>query len=41
MTNARRFVLDLDAFPKLVRIDAALCELPQFAAAAPEAVKQG
>jgi maleylacetoacetate isomerase len=41
MTNARRFVLDLDAFPKLVRIDAALRELAQFAAAAPEAVKQG
>lgn len=41
MTNARRFGLDLDAFPRLVRIDAALRELPQFAAAAPEAVKQG
>lgn len=39
MTNARRFELPLDPFPRLVRIDAALRELPAFAAAAPDAVK--
>jgi maleylacetoacetate isomerase len=39
MTNARRFEVPLDAFPRLVRIDAALREIPAFAAAAPEAVK--
>lgn len=39
MANARRFEVPLDAFPKLVRIDAALRALPAFAAAAPEAVK--
>lgn len=37
--SARRFEVPLDAFPKLVRIDAALRELPAFAAAAPDAVK--
>lgn len=37
--NARRFGLPLDPFPRLVRIDAALRELPAFAAAAPETVK--
>ncbi len=35
MANARRFELDLGPFPQLVRIDAALRELPAFAAAAP------
>jgi len=39
MANARRFELPLDCYPRLVRIDAALRELPAFAAAAPEAVK--
>jgi len=39
MANARRFDTPLDAFPKLVRIDAALQALPAFAKAAPEAVK--
>jgi maleylacetoacetate isomerase len=39
MTNARRFELPLEAFPRLVLIDAALREIPAFAAAAPEAVK--
>ncbi len=39
MYNARRFETDLAPFPKLVRIDAALNELPAFADAAPEAVK--
>ncbi|HUQ13087.1 MAG TPA: maleylacetoacetate isomerase [Novosphingobium sp.] len=38
MYNARRFELELGAYPKLVRIDAALCALGAFAAAAPEAV---
>ena len=36
MYNARRFGLDLAPYPTLVRIDAACCELPAFAAAAPE-----
>jgi maleylacetoacetate isomerase len=39
MGNARRFEVALDAYPRLVRIDAALRQLPAFAAAAPEAVK--
>lgn len=39
MYGARRFELPLEALPRLVRIDAALRELPAFAAAAPEAVK--
>ena len=39
MANARRFDAPLDAYPKLVAIDAALRALPAFAAAAPEAVK--
>lgn len=41
MANARRFETPLAAFPKLVRIDAALCEIAAFAKAAPEAVQQG
>ena len=39
LANARRFEVGMDAFPGLVRIDAALRQLPAFAAAAPEAVK--
>jgi maleylacetoacetate isomerase len=39
MANARRFDTPLDAFPKLVRIDAALRGIEAFAKAAPEAVK--
>jgi maleylacetoacetate isomerase len=39
MANARRFDQPLDPYPRLSRIDAALRELPAFAAAAPEAVK--
>lgn len=39
MTNARRFDMELDVFPRLVRIDAALREHPAFVAAAPEAAK--
>ncbi len=39
MANARRFETPLEEFPQLVRIDAALRELPAFAAAAPEAVR--
>lgn len=41
MANARRFEAPLDAFSKLVRIDAALREIEAFAKAAPEAVKPG
>lgn len=39
MANARRFDTPLEAFPKLLRIDAALQEIPAFAKAEPEAVK--
>lgn len=38
MYNARRFELALDAFPRLVAIDAACTALPAFAAAHPDAV---
>jgi maleylacetoacetate isomerase len=38
MYNARRFDTALDAFPKLVAIDAAATALPAFAAAHPDAV---
>jgi maleylacetoacetate isomerase len=38
MANARRFDMPLHAFPKLVRIDAALTEMPAFKAAHPDAV---
>ena len=39
MANARRFDTPLEAFPRLLAIDAALRAIPAFAAAAPEAVK--
>jgi maleylacetoacetate isomerase len=38
MANARRFATPLDAFPRLVRIDAALTQMPAFIAAHPDAV---
>lgn len=38
MANARRFNTPLEAFPKLLRIDAALTEMPAFKAAHPDAV---
>jgi maleylacetoacetate isomerase len=38
MFNARRFETPLDAFPKLVRIDAELCAMPAFMAAHPDVV---
>ena len=38
MFNARRFGTPLEAFPKLVAIDAAACALPAFAAAHPDSV---
>jgi maleylacetoacetate isomerase len=41
MYNARRFDTPFAAFPKLVRIDAALSEIEAFAKAAPEMVKGG
>ena len=41
MYNARRFGVDLDPFPRLVRIDAAARALDPVALAAPEAVKPG
>ncbi len=41
MANARRFDTPLDAFPRLVRIDAVLSELPAFKAAHPDAVNPG
>lgn len=39
MFNARRFEAPLEAFPKLVRIDAALTAIPAIADAHPDAVK--
>ncbi len=36
VANARRFEIPLDAYPRIVRADAAARELPAFAAAAPE-----
>jgi maleylacetoacetate isomerase len=39
MYSARRFELPLEPLPRLVRIDAALRDLPAFAAAAPDAVR--
>ncbi len=39
--SARRFELPLDPYPRLVRIDAGLREIPAIAAAAPDAVKPG
>jgi maleylacetoacetate isomerase len=39
MANARRVDTPLDAFPKLLRMDAALTTLPAFAAAHPDHVK--
>jgi maleylacetoacetate isomerase len=38
MANARRFDTPLGAFPKLVRIDAALTEMPAFKAAHPDVI---
>ncbi|MEQ1752833.1 MAG: maleylacetoacetate isomerase [Micropepsaceae bacterium] len=38
MANAYRFKVPVDAFPTLVRIDAAARELPAFAAAAPDKI---
>lgn len=38
MYNARRFGVALDAFPRLVAIDARCAALPAFAAAAPDAL---
>lgn len=38
MANARRFDTPLEAFPRLVRIDAALTAMPAFKAAHPDAV---
>ena len=40
MANARRFDTPLEAYPRLLAIDAALRALPAFAAAAPEAVQK-
>jgi maleylpyruvate isomerase len=37
VANARRFDVDLRAYPRLVGIDAACREIPEFQAAAPEA----
>lgn len=37
--NARRFKLDLSAWPRLSAIDAALRDMPAFSAAAPEVVR--
>jgi maleylacetoacetate isomerase len=37
--NARRFEVPLDAFPRLIEIDAACMELDAFQRAHPDAVK--
>jgi maleylacetoacetate isomerase len=39
MFNARRFDMALEAYPKLLRADAACAEIPAFAAAHPDRVK--
>lgn len=39
MANARRFDTPLEAFPRLVRIDSVLTEMPAFKAAHPDMVK--
>ncbi len=39
MANARRFDTPLDAFPRLLRIDAVLTAMPAFQAAHPDVVK--
>jgi glutathione S-transferase len=36
LANARRYQCPLDAFPRLLRADAACAALPAFQAAAPE-----
>ena len=36
VSNARRFEMDLSAFPRLVEVDAACCRIDAFARAAPE-----
>jgi len=41
MFNARRFNVPLDAYPTLVRADAAATALPAFAAAHPDAIANG
>jgi glutathione S-transferase len=38
--NARRFSVEMNAFPRILAIDAACRELPAFQAAAPEAPAQ-
>ena len=37
--NAKRFNIDVSAYPRLLEIDAVCAEIPAFAEAAPEAVK--
>ena len=37
--NAKRFNVDVSAFPRLLEVDAACAQIPAFANAAPEAVK--
>jgi glutathione S-transferase len=34
--NARRFAVDLEAYPRIVGIDAACREMPEFQSAAPD-----
>jgi len=41
MYNARRWEVELVDYPRLLRIDAKLRNIPAFAAAAPEAVRHG
>lgn len=41
VANARRFDMDLSAFPRLLEVDAACCRLDAFGRAAPESQKEG
>ncbi|MEL6415172.1 MAG: maleylacetoacetate isomerase [Pseudomonadota bacterium] len=39
ISNARRFNIDLSAFPRLLEVDAACAQIPAFSNASPETVK--
>jgi len=41
VANAKRFDMDLSAFPRLIEVDAACCSLDAFRRAAPEAQPKG
>lgn len=41
VANAKRFDMDLSAFPRLLEVDAACCQLDAFVRAAPDAQQRG